>query len=507
VRIGKVEVKNISRPMDVYRVVLGPKTRKAAEGKRKTSTPSRQPNRGHQRSIAVLPFVNLSSDRENEFLSDGISEDLLSAFSRIEGLRVAARTSCFAFKGRNEDIRKIGQALGVETVLEGSLRKAGAKLRITAQLVNVTDGFSLWSDRFDREMQDVFAIQDDITRAIMAALRLRLSGSGDGPIVKLQTTNAEAYELYLKGRFFWNQRGIGLKKALHYFELALIEDPEYALAMSGLSDAYSLLSWYGYLSPTEATPRAIAAANRAVQLDPQLAEAHVSLGFCQFCHRWDWAGAEFEFRRAIELNPRATHARYWLGWLCSCAGRHEEAIEHCRQAVELEPFSAIDRTFLGWMNYHAGKFDEAEQQLRQSIELDKNRRFVFGTWLLGKVYVAIGKYDLALQELGKAVGNSRGSAWTRSMLAHALGASGELGKAQEILADLQDADRYGYVRSFDVATVCLGPHDRDQALAWLEKGCNDHDIWALNLKVDPIYADLRTDSRFVALLKTVGLES
>jgi adenylate cyclase len=506
VRIGKVEVKNIRRPMDVYRIVLGPKTKKAAKGKQKASTPSRQPNRGQERSIAVLPFVNLSSDRENEFLSDGISEDLLSAFSRIEGLRVAARTSCFAFKGRNEDIRKIGQGLGVETVLEGCLRRVGAKLRITAQLISVADGFSLWSDRFDREMQDVFAIQDDITRAIIAALRLRLSGSGDRPIVKLQTTNAEAYELYLKGRFFWNQRGIGLKKALHYFELALIEDPEYALAMSGLSDAYSLLSWYGYLSPAEATPRAIAAANRAVQLDPQLAEAHASLGFCEFCHRWEWTGAEFEYRRAIELNPRVTHARYWLGWLCSCAGHHEEAIEHCRQAVALEPFSAIDRTFLGWMNYHARKFDEAEQQLRQSIELDKNRRFVFGTWLLGKVYVATGKYDLALQELGKAVGNSGGSAWTRSMLAHALGASGELGKAQEILADLQDADRHGYVRAFDVATVYLGLHDRDQALAWLEKGCNDHDIWALNLKVDPIYADLRMDPRFVTLLRTIGLE-
>jgi TolB-like protein/class 3 adenylate cyclase/Tfp pilus assembly protein PilF len=505
-RIGKVEVKNISRPLDVYRIVLAPKTRKPAESRRKTSVPPRQPNRGHERSIAVLPFVNLSSDRENEFLSDGISEDLLSGFSRIEGLRVAARTSCFAFKGRNEDIRKIGQALGVETVLEGSLRRVGAKLRITAQLVNVADGFSLWSDRFDREMQDVFAIQDDITRAIIAALRLRLAGSGDGLVVKLQTTNAEAYELYLKGRFFWNQRGIGLKKALHYFELALIEDPEYALAMSGLSDAYSLLSWYGYLSPAEATPKAIAAANRAVQLDPQLAEAHASLGFCQFCHRWDWAGAEFEFCRAIELNPRATHAHYWLGWLCSCAGHHEEGIEHCRRAVELEPFSAIDRTFLGWMNYHARKFDEAEQQLRQSIELDKNQRFVFGTWLLGKVYVATGKYDLALQELGKAVGNSRGSAWTRSMLAHALGVSGEPGKARQILAEIQDADRHGYVRAFDIATVYLGLNDRDQALAWLEKGCNDRDIWALNLKVDPIYADLRTDPRFVALLRTVGLE-
>jgi tetratricopeptide (TPR) repeat protein len=276
--------------------------------------------------------------------------------------------------------------------------------------------------------------------------------------------------------------------------------------MSGLADAYNLLSWYGYLSPVEATPRAIAAANRAVQLDPQLAEAHVSLGFCQFCHRWDWAAAEREFRRAIELNPRSTPARYWLGWGYSCVGRHEEAIELCRRAVELEPFSAIDQTFLGWMYYYAGNFDEAEQQLRKVVELDKNQRFVFGTWLLGKVYVATGKYDLALQELTKAAGNSRGSAWTRSMLAHALGASGEPGKAQQILSDLQDADRQGYVRAFDVATAYLGLHDRDQALAWLEKGCNDHDIWALNLKVDPIYSDLRTDARFVALLRRVGLE-
>ena len=305
-RIGKIELKNIQRPVEVYRIILGPKTREAAAGERETSAPARQPSREQQRSIAVLPFVNMSSDRENEFLSDGISEDLLNALSWIEGLRVAARTSCFAFKGRNEDIRTIGDALGVETVLEGSLRRVGTKLRITAQLIKVADGFSLWSERFDREMQDVFAIQDDITRAIMAALKLRLAGRSDQPVFKLQTTNAEAYELYLKGRFFWNQRGIGLRKALHYFELALIEDPDYALAMSGLSDTYSLLSWYGDLPPAEAIPKAIAPAKRAVQLDPQLAEAHTSLGFSQLFDNWDRAGAEREFRRAIALN----HADY-----------------------------------------------------------------------------------------------------------------------------------------------------------------------------------------------------
>jgi adenylate cyclase len=503
-RIGKVELKNIQRPLEVYRIILGPKTREVAAGTRETSTPARQPSREQQRSIAVLPFVNMSSDRENEFLSDGISEDLLNALSWIEGLHVAARTSCFAFKGRNEDIRKIGDALGVETVLEGSLRRADTQLRITAQLIKVADGFSLWSERFDREMQDVFAIQDDITRAIMAALKLRLAGRSDHPVFKLQTTNAEAYELYLKGRFYWNQRGIGLRKALHYFELALIEDPDYALAMSGLSDTYSLLSWYGDLPPAEAIPKAIAPAKRAVELDPQLAEAHTSLGFCQLCN-WDRAGAEREFRRAIALNPRTTPARYWLGWLYSSAGHHEEAIEHCRQAVELEPFSAINRVFLGWMYYHAGQFDDAEQQLRKGSELE-DERFVFGIWFLGKVYVASGKHDLAVRELGKAVEHSRGSAWTRCMLGHAWGVFGEPAKAQEILADLQDPDKHGYVRAFGVAMIYLGLGDRDQALSWLEKGCNDRDVWALNLKVDPIYADLRTDARFVTLLKRVGLE-
>src|ERR1700731_1580843 len=343
-RIGKVELKNIQRPLEVYRIILGPKIREAAAGERETSTRTRQPTGEQQRSIAVLPFVNMSSDRENEFLSDGISEDLLNALSWIEGLHVAARTSCFAFKGRNEDIRKIGDTLGGETVLEGSLRRVGTKLRITAQLIKVADGFSLWSERFDREMQDVFAIQDDITRAIMAALKLRLAGHSDRPVFKFQTTNAEAYELYLKGRFFWNQRGIGLRKALHYFELALIEDPDYALAMSGLSDTYSLLSWYGDLPPAEAIPKAIAPAKQAVQLDPQLPEAHTSLGFCQLFN-WDWAGAEREFRRAIALNPRTTPARYWLGGLYSSPGRHEEGIEHFRQAGEPGPFFAIHGIF------------------------------------------------------------------------------------------------------------------------------------------------------------------
>lgn len=503
-RLGKVELKNIRRPLNVYRIVLGSKPASAIAEKKKTLFPAGQSDHEPQKSIAVLPFVNMSSDRENEFLSDGISEDLMNALAGVEGLHVAARTSCFAFKGRNEDIRQIGDALDVETVLEGSVRKAENKLRITAQLINVADGFRLWSQSFDREMHDVFAIQDDITRAIMAALKLRLTARGGQPLVKSQTSSTEAYEFYLKGRFFWNQRGIGLKKALHYFELALTEDPDYALALSGLADTYSLLSWYGYLPPSEVIPKAIAAAKRALQLDPQLAEAHTSLGFCLLCQDCDWAGAEREFRRAIQLNDRTIHARYWLGWGYSCLANHDAAIEYCRQAVELEPFSPIARTFLGWMYYHAGRFDEAEQQLHKVIELDE--RFVFGIWFLGRLYVAAGKRDLALAALRKAEKISNGAAWTRCMLGHAWAVFDAPAQAMKILAELQDANQYPYVRAIGVALPYLGLGEHDLALTWLEKGCNDRDVWALMMKVDPIYAALRTDTRFVALLRRMGLE-
>ena len=504
VRIGEVELKNIKRPVEVYRIVIAPKSTAPITGKRKFSSSAEQSNRVPQKSIAVLPFVNMSSDRENEFLSDGISEDLLSALSRIEGLHVVARTSCFAFKGRSQDIREIGEALGVETVLEGTVRKADNKLRITAQLINVVDGFRLWSQSFDREMQDVFAIQDDVTRAIMAALKLRLASLDDQPLVKLPTTSTEAYELYLKGRFFWNQRGTDLKKAQLYFELALIEDPDYVPAMSGLADAYSLLNWYGYLPPREAIPKATAVAKRALQLDPKLAEAHTSLGFSQLCKSRDLADAEREFRRAIELNARTVPARYWLGWVCSCAGNHDAAIEHCRRAVELEPFSLIARTFFGWMYYDAGKLDEAERQLGKVIELDE--RFVFGIWFLGRVYVAAGKREQALTALVKAEELSRGAAWTRCVLGHAWAVFGESAKAQKTLAELQDPSKYPYVRAIGVAFTFLGLGDRQQARIWLEKACSDRDVWAVMMKVDPIYADMRTDPWFVALLRRVGLE-
>jgi adenylate cyclase len=498
---GMVELKNIERPLDVYR--LAGVVQRSVEKSVPSLPRAGRSTEAEQKSIAVLPFVNMSSDRENEFLSDGISEDLLNALAGIEGLNVAARTSCFAFKGRSEDIRRIGTTLGVDTVLEGSVRKADNKLRITTQLINVADGFRLWSQSFDREMQDVFAIQDDITRAIMAALKLRLSGGKDQPSARLQPRSPEAYELYLKGRFFWNQRGIGLKKALHYFQLALIEDPEYALALSGLADTYSLLSWYGYLPPKEVIPGAIAAARRALQLDPQLAEAHTSLGFCLLCQDCDWAGAEREFARAIALNVRTVPARYWLGWLHSCSGNHDAALEHCQQAVELEPYSPIASTFLAWMHYHAGNLFAAEKELLRVVELDG--RFVFGLWFLGRVRAAMGQRDPAFAALMKAEEISGGAAWTRCILGHAFGQFGDAEKASTLLAELQDEDRYPYVRAIGIGLIHLGLGQGEQALEWLEKACDDRDVWALMMNVDPVYKELRTNTRFSALLKRMGL--
>jgi serine/threonine-protein kinase len=322
-------------------------------------------------------------------------------------------------------------------------------------------------------------------------------------LVKPHTANAEAYELCLKGRFFWNQRGIGLKKALHYFELALIEDPGYALALSGLADTYSLLSWYGYLPPAEVIPKAIAAATRALQINPQLAEAHTSLGFCQLCQNCDWTGAEREFRRAIELNPRNVPAHYWLGWLHSCVGNHEAAIQHCREAVALEPYSPVACTFLGWMLYHAGRLDEAAEQLRRLAEADG--RFVFGIWLLGRVYAAAGKRDLALEELSKADALSKSAAWARCTFGHALAILGERDKAEAVLAELQNTSQYPYVRAIGVALLHLGLGNHDRALDWLDKACEEQDVWALMMKVDPIYAPLRTHKQFADLLRRIGL--
>ena len=319
------------------------------------SPPRESPPEGKP-SLAVLPFVNMNADHENEFLSDGITEDLIMALSRLKDLRVPARTSSFAFKGKNEDIRRIGQLLNVETVLEGSVRKSGNRLRVTAQLVKVRDGFHLWSERYDREMKDVFDIQDDISRAIVAALEVQLGGQADAKLVRPQTTSMEAYELCVKGRGHWNQRGLGLKKALHFFELALLEDPNYALAWSGLADAYFLLGFYDLLPIREALAKAKTAAEKAVALDDNSAEAHGSLGVVLGWCDWDWYGSEQHLLKALELNSNYSWARCWYGWLLMILmGRDQESVAQNRRAVEGDPLSRAAHVYLA-MSFNSLKW-------------------------------------------------------------------------------------------------------------------------------------------------------
>ena len=457
-----------------------------------------------RKSIAVLPFINLSADEDNEYLSDGITEDLITALSQLRALRVAARTSAFVFKGKTRDIRKIGERLRVALVVEGSLRKVENKLRITAQLINVDDGCHLWSEKYDCAMAEVFAIQDEIARGIVEAMKIQPVTAPDAPLVKRQTTNTEAYRLYLKGRFFWSQRGIGLRKAIHYFELALMEDPSYALAYTGLADSYALLAFYSYLPPKEAIPKLKTAASKALQLDERLAEAHSSLGFASLIYDWDWVNAENELKRALELNPNYATAHHWLGVYCSAMGRHDEAIAESRCALEIDPLSFIANATLGWVHLFARQYDLAEQQLLKTLEVEP--RFALSHRLLGTVYLAKAKYSEAIAAMQKAVELSANSAWATACLGQAYGLAGQRDQAMAVLEELQNRSRSGYVASWLFALCYLGLGDKENALAWLEKACEAHDALTAWTKVDYSFDCLRGDPRFTAVVRKIGLE-
>ena len=468
----------------------------------KTSTARAAASNWPGQSVAVLPFVNMSSDRENEFLSDGITEDLITAFSRLPGLRVPARTSSFAFKGKQEDVRAIGEKLRVRHVLEGSLRKAGNRLRITAQLIDVASGFHLWSERYDREMEDVFAIQDEMTRSIVSALELRLGASADTPLVKAPTGSIEAYHLYLKGRECWNRRGAGLLQAVHYFELALLQDPNYALAYPGLADAYSLLGFYGYSAPAEFGPKMRRAIQRGLELDPKLAEIHVSDGWMKSCFDWDFAAAESAYQRAVELNPNYALAFLWRAGNLSWLGRVDEAIAQCRRGVEIDPLSPNAHAQLAWHLNFARRHDEAIAELRKALALDAN--FGVALWVLGYSFVAQSRFDEAIATLEQAAKISGRPAWVVGMLASAYAKSGRSEPALALLAEVLDPARQPNVRSFFGAQVyaALGKHDL--AMEWLHKTFEERDVWLIWLKLNCLFDPLQGDPRFQELAAKIG---
>ncbi len=450
-------------------------------------------------SIAVLPFVNLSSDKENEYFSDGMTEEIINALGNVEGVRVVARTSAFSFKGKNLNVRQIGEELNVATVLEGSVQREGNQLRVAAKLIGVADGYHLWSKTYDRELKNVFSVEDELARAIVQALGPKLVQGR--ALVQQPTASTEAHDLYLKGRFFWNQRTKeGLAKATELFEQAIALDPGYALAHSGLADGYSLSVQYGGAQAAQVFPKAKAHALKAVELDDGLAEAHASLGQVNQ-EEYDWDGTEREFKRAIELRPGYATAHHWYAIELLGRGRMPEARAEAERARQLDPTSFIVSFTITFLLFDSREYDRAIEQSRKTLEL--NPSFDGARGLLAESYRQAGRFAEALAALDEA---TTGSSQLSGVRAEVLAASGQRAAAQRLLADVEE--RFGtepLPRSILAAThLALG--DKDAAFVWLGRGVEERDQSLLNLKVSPQWDPIHRDPRFQQLLRRMNLE-
>ena len=456
-------------------------------------------------SIAVLPFLNMSMDPENEYFSDGLSEDIINSLTKIKDLRVVARTSAFFFKGKEIDVRDIGKKLNVNAVLEGSVQKSKNRLRITAQLINTADGFHLWSEQYNRIADDVFAIQDEITLTIVEKLKVELLKEEKDTVVKHAAQSQEAYNLYLRGRYYLNKRTEEtIKQSITYFQQALNKDPNYAYAYAGLADSYNLLGAgdYGVLPPNEAFPEAKKAAEKALSLDNTLAEAYTALAWTRTVYEWEWKGGEEAYQRAIELNPGYAPAHHWYGMYLTIIRRHDEAITETKKAMEFDPLSLIINSDMAWVLHRAREYDLAIAQCHKTLSIDPH--FSVAHWNLGQNYHQKGMYKEAIIEFQKAIDFSGGNPVFWTDLGHTYAVSGNRKKAFEILARLNQFSKTRYILPHLPAIIYIGLGDKDQALEWLEKACKDRTDFIIEANVDPKLDSLRTDSRFKALLNRVG---
>jgi TolB-like protein/Tfp pilus assembly protein PilF len=453
-------------------------------------------------SIAVLPFANMSADPDNEYFCDGLAEELLNALSKIESLRVAARTSAFSFKGKETDIRQIGQKLNVSAVLEGSVRKAGNRLRITAQLVNVADGYHLWSERYDRELQDIFDVQDEITLMVVDALKMKLLGEEKAVVLKRYTDNTEAYQLYLKGRYHANRfTQEAFKRAIEYLKQAIEKDPHYALAYAGIADAYYHAATV-HLRPSEAFGEVKAAAAKALELDDALADAHTLFAIFVFHYDRKPLPAELGFKRGTELAPNSAFTHEQYGLYLAIMGRFAEAIAELRRAQELDPLSLITCVMLSWTYYFAREPEKAKEEANKALEIDHS--FWMAHWTMALSYEQTSQYADALAALEKAKALDD-SSWIPAVFARVFARVGKEDEAQKILDELTEKSKQQWVSPYLTATAYVNLDQRDQAFEWLYKALEEHDEWLCCLKVDPALDLLRADPRFEDLLSRVGL--
>jgi serine/threonine-protein kinase len=453
------------------------------------------------RTIAVLPFVNASPDPDNEYLSDGITDELINALAKVDGLRVASRTSVFALKGKAQDVRAIGALLEASEVLEGTLRRSGENLRITAQLTSADDGRLVWSERYDRRLDDVFAIQDEIARTIVTKLRSTSYGEDVATPSDRHTDNVEAYGLYLRGRYAWNKRtSEGVSEGIKYFEDAIVLDPSYALAYTGLADSYALHIDYRNVPVHEGFERAKFYARKAIELDDTLAEAHASLAWSLFIYDWDWDGADRAFRRAIELDPRYATAHQWYAFLLASQLKFDEALLEAHTAQENDPTSVSVRRSLGYTYLYARKYQQARYHLDRAIAMNPTAEETFriqGLILtLDKEYVAAERVLREALALAPECGS-----YTKATLAYSLACAGDRSYAKRIAAELEETRKTEYVSPVELATVQIALGDAEKALDWIEAGVDDRRGWSAYLRVHPILDPLRGEPRFLALIE------
>ncbi|MEX2260684.1 MAG: protein kinase [Bryobacteraceae bacterium] len=453
-------------------------------------------------SIAVLPFANLSADKDNEYFGDGLTEEIISALSRLQGLRVTARTSAFAMRGKDQDVRTIGHTLNVSSVLEGSVRKSGKRLRINVQLVDVEGGFHLWSERYDREMTDVFAIQDEISQSIVDTLRVKLLR--DARVEVRRADNLEAYNLYLKGRYqYFKYTGQALKQAVGCFEEAIALDPNYALAHSGLAEVFWAVAFAGWEPASSILPQATAAVSRALELDDTLAEAHVTMAQLKVCS-WDWDTVGRELRRARELNPGFSHvafvrAYYYLRPL----GRLDEGIEEVKRAMLVDPLSLLLHFGLASLLYTARRYDEALAVCRKMTDMEPGYWFAY--YVGGMVHIQQGKFSEAIEAAGKMTALGASRSVSSRLVGTAYTYSGRQDEARQLLAELRDAGRSGYVSPTSIAEIHHNLGENDEAFIWLERAREEMDPLLLRVVGDPTFDSLRSDPRYQTLLRHIHL--
>jgi TolB-like protein/DNA-binding winged helix-turn-helix (wHTH) protein len=455
--------------------------------------------------LAVLPFENLSSDPDQEFFGDGLTEEMIAQLGKLnpERLTVIAHGSVAKYKGTKLAANQSGRELHANYLVQGSVRRSSDRLRITVELIQVRSQTDLWAESYDRELKDILALQDSLTRTIAQQIHLTLTAEQQTRIARQRNPDPEAYEAYLKGRYYWNKRTAGsLPEAAFYFEEAINKDPAYAAAYSGLADCNSGLAWHGFKSPSEALPKAYAAALKAVELDPQSAEAHASLALVLH-HKWDGAGAEAEFKRALQLDPRYANAHHWYGDYLSIKGRHDEALIEAKQALELDPLNLMINTWVGLRYYLARKYDRALEQSRNTVDLDAN--FAAAHLVLGENYIQMRLHREALDELKTAATLSGNSPLYVAQVAVALAAAGRKTEALRVVAQLRTISSERYVSPYGLAQVYAALNDKEQTFKWLQIAYNDHAVWMSYLAVDPIFDRFRSDQRFQDLLRRVGL--